>query len=221
MNFIQNQTKKIIFAKSSYFRKQRFNFFYNLIIDLPKPISIADIGGTIDFWKKTPIYKNKNYHITIINLTKDKKNKYIKQIKSDGRYLENIKNKKYDICFSNSTIEHLSAWQDQQKMANQIKRIAKYYFIQTPNYYFPIEPHYHLPLFQFLPKKIKILLIENLKLSGRGSAKNKKQIIKNIDSISLLKYQQLIKLFPESAVKKERFCGLTKSFMVYSKKIKK
>ena len=33
------------------------------------------------------------------------------------------------------------------KMSNQVQRVGKNYFIQTPNYYFSIEPHFVLSFF--------------------------------------------------------------------------
>ena len=57
----------------------------------------------------------------------------------------------FDVAFSNSVIEHVPH-ELQPAFASEISRVAKRYFVQTPNRYFPIEPHYQLPFFQFLPK---------------------------------------------------------------------
>src|SRR3954449_3086576 len=55
----------------------------------------------------------------------------------------------FDVAFSNSVIEHVPP-ELQSSFAAEVARVAKRYFVQTPNRYFPIEPHYQLPLFQFL-----------------------------------------------------------------------
>ncbi|MBC8844888.1 class I SAM-dependent methyltransferase, partial [Escherichia coli] len=72
--------------------------------------------------------------------------------------LSEIDDQQFDIVFSNSVIEHLYTWENQEKMAKEVLRVGKYHFIQTPNYWFPIEPHWVFPFFQFLPKSIRIRL---------------------------------------------------------------
>lgn len=47
-----------------------------------------------------------------------------------------FKEKEFDLVFSNSVIEHVGGFQDQMKAANEIRRVGKNYFIQTPNKYF-------------------------------------------------------------------------------------
>ena len=58
------------------------------------------------------------------------------------------------MAFSNSVIEHIPP-PLQQDFANEISRVARRYFVQTPNRYFPIEPHYQFPFFQFLPRSLR------------------------------------------------------------------
>ena len=55
--------------------------------------------------------------------------------------------------------------ENQVKMANEIMRVGKKYFVQTPNKYFFIEPHYLLPFFNFCPDKIKYFILTKTKLS--------------------------------------------------------
>lgn len=216
MGIIQNKIKKIISTQSPLFRQKRLKLFSRLIKNLPKPVKIADIGGTNRFWQKTKFYNKSNYRITTINPMKQSEDSKVLNIKADGRFLDFIPNKKYDISFSNSTLEHLYTWQDQVKMSKEIKRISRYYFIQTPNYYFPIEPHFHLPFFQFLPKRIRVKFMKSHFFQSRTKTVKPDQLIKNINSINLLTEQKLKNLFPESTIKKEKYFGLTKSFIAYS-----
>ena len=91
--------------------------------------------------------------ITLLNLTlveTDLPN--VISIAGDATDLSDFADKSFDIAFSNSVIEHLFSFQNQQKMALEAQRVSRYHFIQTPNFWFPIEPHWVFPCFQFLPK---------------------------------------------------------------------
>jgi hypothetical protein len=57
----------------------------------------------------------------------------------------------FDIAFSNSVIEHVGTWEAQTAFADEVRRVGRKYFVQTPNRHFPIESHYLFPFFQFLP----------------------------------------------------------------------
>ena len=114
-------------------------------------IEIIDLGGTESFWKtfKTPITDRAN--ITLVNLTyQNVTEPNFKSIIGNACRLPQFTKNQFDLVFSNSVIEHVGNFEKQKEMANEIKRIGKYYFIQTPNQYFFLEPHFLLPFFQFL-----------------------------------------------------------------------
>ncbi len=62
-------------------------------------------------------------------------------------------NQQFDIVFSNAVIEHAGSRADQQFFANECLRVAKHFFITTPNRWFPIEMHTGVPLLHFLPHR--------------------------------------------------------------------
>ena len=110
----------------------------------------------------------------------------------------------FDVVFSNSVIEHVPQ-ELQSAFADEIRRVAPRYFVQTPNRYFPIEPHYQVPFFQFLPRRAQRALSSRFSLGWRGKGGG--------EEITLLTAKDLRRLFPDAEIHRERLLGLTKSLM--------
>ena len=110
----------------------------------------------------------------------------------------------FDVAFSNSVIEHVPP-QLQARFADEVARVSKRYFVQTPNRYFPIEPHYQLPLFQFLPKGARKALNKRFALGWQAKGQ--------WEEINLLSARDLRRLFPDATIHRERMLGLTKSII--------
>jgi len=198
------------------FRNKRFVYFEKLISNIPKPIHILDVGGTEDFWVNRNYNKKADIKITLLNLKTIITNENnITSIIGDATDLSLFKENHFDIVFSNSVIEHLHNFKNQQKMAQEVQRVGIYHFIQTPNKYFLIEPHFLFPLFQFLPKSLKYLLLTKTKLS-RGKKWNKKFAKEYIQEIRLLSLKEMKYLFPNSKNKTERFLGMSKSYTLHN-----
>ncbi|HQB20373.1 MAG TPA: class I SAM-dependent methyltransferase [Bacteroidales bacterium] len=122
---------------------------------------------------------------------------------------------KFDIVFSNSVIEHVGDFYDQMKMAKEIQRVGKAYYVQTPNYYFPIEPHYRAIGFQFLPFNTKVYALQKFKMGRAEKITDRNSAINEANRIRLLKPKELKYLFPQANIFKERFFGFTKSLIAY------
>lgn len=197
-------------------RLERIEIFKDLIYNLPKPLKILDIGGTEIFWEIMGFVDNDNYKITVLNLDKvETKYNNITSLKGDGRDISNFNNNEFDIVFSNSVIEHLGKYEDQKKMADEIKRLGKIYFLQTPSFYSPIEPHFFFPFFQLLPINTRIFLLRNFNLGYLKKAPEKDKAKQIIKSIRLLKKHELESLFPGSIIINEKLLGFTISFIIY------
>ena len=146
---------------SSKFRRKRFRIFQKYLIKLGlKEPRFLDIGGTQIYWVHINAYFKTNLSPIIVNIEKGNiTNGIYAGIIGDGKSLSFIKDKTFDLAYSNSVIEHLTGFEDQNEMAYNIKRVAKYYFIQTPAFIFPLEPHFLFPFFHWLPKKVRIWFI--------------------------------------------------------------
>src|SRR3972149_6087723 len=70
--------------------------------------------------------------------------------------------------------------------------------------------------FQFLPTKLKAWLLRHFNIGWYKKIKDYNKSLEVADSIRLLKRNELISLFPESSIEKEKLLGFTKSFMVHN-----
>jgi len=206
-------------------RKKRFNIFKEFLskirsLEQKDELTILYAGGTLIYWE-TFNYTELD-HITILNLTIDEMSTYGKINFAEGNALNlyQFKENEFDVVFSNSVIEHVGDYSRQQKMRDEILRVGKYSFIQTPNFYFPIEPHYRFPFFFLLSKAAKKYLLKTYHLRTRTKRKvplDRKSTDAEMNNIHLLKRKDIINLFPSNVLICERFFGFTKSFITHSK----
>ena len=176
------------------FRQKRMQFFKTSLKGLNRPLRILDVGGNEGFWVNAGFHTESDIQITILNLTKAKvQYPNFESVIGDATELSQYEDKVFDIAFSNSVIEHLYNKENQIKMANEIIRVGKYHFVQTPNKYFFMEPHYLLPFFQFLPKKLRYFILTKTKLSRnmKWNEKAAKQYLEEIRLISNKEYKEL------------------------------
>lgn len=200
------------------FRKERFKIFLEYISDLKRPVKILDVGGTDNFWKQMGVYGDNNLQITILNLDAPENSidKNLRFMRGDARDLSGIADKSYDVVFSNSVIEHIESAADRQKMANEVIRTGKRYFVQTPNYYFPFEPHFLFPFFQFFPKWLKIWLLLNFEMGWFKKCKNRDEADMVLNSNKLLKSSELRGYYKNCRIVREKYIFLTKSIIATS-----
>jgi len=201
---------------SSKFRRKRFKIFQTYLakVALTSP-KILDIGGTEDYWNQINLIFGTNFQPIINNISKDEIDRgYFSGIVDDGKCLSSVKDNTFDITYSNSVIEHLSTFEEQQEMANNLQRVAQYYFVQTPAFIFPFEPHFLFPAFHWLPRRIRIWLVLRFNLGWFERCKNMKDGSDLVDSIRILKKSELKKIFENARIIKERFLFIPKSYLI-------
>lgn len=114
-----------------YFRKRRMRRFYGRFPAALTTATILDVGGYPWFWREQPT----RTAVTVVNTDtpaidlKDIPN--VRFLAGDGCALQ-FADRSFDIGFSNSVIEHLAMWENQQKFASEIRRVAKGIWLQTP-----------------------------------------------------------------------------------------
>jgi hypothetical protein len=60
----------------------------------------------------------------------------------------------FDVVFSNAVVEHVGSRADQRIFVGELCRVARAFFITTPNRWFPLEHHTGLPLLHYLPASV-------------------------------------------------------------------
>jgi len=212
--FLVNHNKKNSFVNK--FRQKRFNLLRNRIDQLIQKnnYTLLDIGGDIQYWKNIG-WQHDACQIHLLNLYETKINESDSQqfISIIGNALSLPYDKEdIDLVFSNSVIEHVGSYANQQQFANEVRRVADKYIIQTPSLWFPLEPHSLLPLFQFLPHSIRALLIMNFNINYFPKAKTYKEAIQVSHSTLMFTKNRFKNLFPEAEIQVERFLGIPKSY---------
>jgi len=197
-------------------RRKRFLIFNSLVALLPRPLSILDVGGTQIFWERMNFTEEPDVKIVLLNLSKvEVYHKNFISVQGDARSMDAFTDQEFDVVFSNSVIEHVGGYNQQCQMAEEVKRVGKSYFIQTPNRFFPIEPHFLLPFFQFFPLGLKIFLVRHFDIGWYKRTPDKQKAAQLVNSIRLLTEKELKKFFPGANIYKEKLFGLTKSLIVY------
>jgi hypothetical protein len=201
---------------SAGFRRQRLKLFLEMTAALPRPVTILDVGGEQRFWEVMGLAGNPEYHITLLNTTPQPVTfANLRGLNGDATDLSRFSAEQFALAFSNSVIEHLGSFERQQRMAREVQRVGRSYFVQTPNRSFPIEPHFLLPFFQYYPERLKISLVQHFALGWYPRIPAWEAAREHIHSHRLLDHAELHQLFPGANIYQEKVLGLVKSLVAY------
>ena len=201
-----------------HLRKKRANHFFQVIREFEKEgITILDVGGTASYWRALDCFAIPAINVTILNLSNQVSDlRYVSSVIGDALDLSKFSNNEFDIVFSNSVIEHVGGVDEQRRMAEEVRRVGRYYYIQTPNKYFPLEPHYFLPFFAFYPKWLKKIQLRLFYFSSSSKnftinrAKNDEEADRLAERIFLLNRKEFQSLFPDADIISEKIFGMVK-----------
>jgi hypothetical protein len=197
-------------------RRKRFEFFLMLLEGVPAPVRVLDIGGTSQFWRTMPDTRREQLQITLVNLVREPTTVAgMQSLAGDATDLRQFSDSQFDVVFSNSVIEHVGSFDAQMRMANEVRRVGKMYFVQTPNLFFPLEPHFLVPGFQFFPLGVRAWMLSNFNLGWSARIPDRDRARAEVESVRLLSLRDLRRLFPEARIHAERFAGIVKSFVAY------
>ena len=92
----------------------------------------------------------------------------------------------FDVVFSNAVVEHVGSRAAQRAFVGELCRVARAFFITTPNRWFPVEHHTGLPLLHYLPSSVFRSLIQGTRYRHWASENN----------LNILTASELAGLFP-------------------------
>ncbi len=202
-------------CRTAGFRKHRMRKFES-VMHPSDSTEILDIGGTYPIWR----YLSTHPHVTLLNLkTPQDQREYPANIRFQVGDALNMpfKDGEFDIAFSNSVIEHVATWENQQRFAEEIQRVGKSVWVQTPAYEFFMEPHYIAPFIHWLSPAWRRRLIRNFTPWGWLTRPTPAQVENALSDVRLLRFNEMPKLFPACEILVERWMGMPKSYIAYRK----
>jgi SAM-dependent methyltransferase len=197
---------------SAHFRRRRMQRFASELRIGPQT-RVLDIGGTPEYWNLLP----EPPRVTLLNRPRARADVGgAAWVAGDGRNLP-FRDQSFDVVFSNSVIEHVGDAASQQRFAAEVARVGRRYWVQTPNRWFPIEQHLLTPFIHWLPSAWQRTVVPHVNLWSLfvPTTPDRRQfyIEHYLTDIRLLSAAEVRALFPKARLIRERFCGLTKSFV--------
>jgi hypothetical protein len=197
--------ERIFWRFSNYFRRRRFGGFDHFLSGVG---TIVDFGGTPEIWLNI-----ERRNVVLLNIDEQLVPTGFRVMKGDARNTF-LPDKCFDLAFSNSTIEHVGSWEDQQAFARELCRVGKRVYCQTPARSFFFEPHYFTPFvvwFRFLHKHY--WFVRYCTYYGMRWKPTRDQVRDFQSHLRLLNYSEMKQLFPACTIRRERFLGMTKAYI--------
>ncbi len=200
-------------AAFRHFRSQRMRLFEQTFRITPKT-RVLDVGGSSFIWQFASIRPQ----LTILNFPSALNRGFAEAdlVAADGRMLP-FEDNAFDIVFSNSVIEHVGTTSDQQRFADEARRVGRSFWIQTPNRRFPVELHLMLPFVHYFPKRLQRAIVTRFTLWQHlvrpREAERSSYVNHFLSDLNLLDAPSLQQLFPNATIVRERMAGLTKSLI--------
>jgi SAM-dependent methyltransferase len=117
----------------------------------------------------------------------------------------------FDLVFCSAVLEHVGNREEQGHFIRELLRVAKRFFLTTPNRGFPVEFHTFLPFIHWLPQPVHQAILRRLGLGFWAETKN----------LNLLTPATIRTLFPEHLdihLRKHHLLGLPSNIMVYGER---
>jgi len=175
---------------------------------------VLDVGGTPLNWLLAEVRPR----VTLLNMPRAREPlpSGFEMIFASGCELP-FPGRSFDVVFSNSVIEHIGDPAARRRFADEIRRVGRSFWVETPNRWFPVEPHLCTPLLHFLPRRWQEWLAWKgsvWEVLERPTPDRREFYIRHyLNDIRLLDAAELAGLFPGARIVRERFLGVTKSLV--------
>lgn len=199
---------QIIIPLQVLFRGSRMRRFAEMF-GVRNDMRIIDVGGRKCNW--TLIDKQPDVTITNIEFDSYEDGRF-HYVRTNGERLPYDDNS-FAVCYSNSVIEHVGDADARKKFADEIRRVAPHYYVQTPYKWFFFDPHTVGAFVHWLPKRWQRRLIRWFTPWGLIDRPSQEKVDALIAEIDLLTEAEMRALFPDAQIIKERFLGFTKSLI--------
>jgi SAM-dependent methyltransferase len=201
-------------AISQRFRRRRMQRFAREFA-ITSETRILDVGGAPETWDVLRIRPR----VTLLNTprTREEMSGAASWVAGDGRALP-FRDAAFDIVFSNSVIEHVGDAESQCRFAQEVMRVGRGFWVQTPNRWFPVEQHLLTPIVHWLPAKWQRRIVPRFNVWAmlvRPTPDRRDFYLDHyLREVRLLDEEQLRRLFPGATLLRERALGWTKSLVV-------
>lgn len=205
-------------------RRKRLQIFEAMArekLESKSELEILDVGGIAEYWNLLSPDLLPKLHFTLVNLTSwdgmadggPEGFRFEARI-GDACSMPEFTDGQFDICHSNSVIEHVGNMQAMARFAAETTRVSKSYYHQTPNLCFPIEPHYGVPFLHWLPAPTRARILNNRKVGYGEVTSTFEDTIQVVDHTELLSAWLFQGLFKDATLQREKVLFLTKSLIV-------
>ena len=190
-------------------RRKRHQQFLDIVRPVPGNTGdrLLDVGGYPAFWQGfAPVA----HRVDCLNThpvpweASPEVPQPISTLVGDGCAMKEIADQSYDVVFSNSVIEHVGDQAKQRAFAEEVRRVGRKLWVQTPAYECPLEPHYLAPFVHYLPKTAQRLVLRWLTPWGWIARPTRAQVDEAVESIRLLTKREFASLFPDCQILTER-----------------
>ncbi len=204
--------EKVYRLISPAFREKRMRIFRSRVC-LGTGTSILDVGG----WPYTWADLKESAEVTCLNMAKVPEGRTaagvtIRAVVADGCALD-YPDQSFDVGYSNSVIEHVGTFERQKAFAREIRRVGKAIWVQTPAQEFFMEPHLIAPFIHWLPRSWQRRLIRYFTVWGWLKKPTPAEVEGFLDEVRLITFAEMKELFPDCEILRERFLGMTKSYI--------